>query len=70
MQADPGSTSFNTALADFVMAAPVEAAVPRMIDNPLREKITFPIVRGDYLVVTCTASTATADAVIEWGEAI
>ena len=64
------ATSVNAALLHNVTAAPVEAAVSREIDNPLRERITFPLVRGDYLVITCTASAATADCVIEWGESI
>jgi len=63
-------TAVNTWLLRNITSVPVEALVPREIDNPLRERITFPLVRGDYLVVTCTASTATADCVIEWGESI
>lgn len=64
------ATAVTAASLHHVTAVPVEAAVPREVDNPLRERITFPIVRGDYLIVTCTASTATADVVIEWGESI
>lgn len=64
------ATAVNTALLRNITSIPVEAAVPREVDNPLRERITFPIVRGDYLVITCTASTAVADCVIEWGESI
>ena len=48
----------------------VEATVSREVDNPYRGRIEFPIVRGDYLVVTCEATTAEADVVIEWGEQI
>jgi hypothetical protein len=63
-------TAVNTALLRNITSIPVEAAAPREVDNPLRERITFPIVRGDYIVVTCTASTAIADCVFEWGESI
>lgn len=63
-------TAVNTALLRNITSIQVEAAVPREVDNPLRERITFPIVRGDYLIVTCSASTAIADCVIEWGESI
>lgn len=63
-------TAVNTALMRNITSIPVEALVPREVDNPLRERITFPIVRGDYLVITCTASQAVADCVIEWGESI
>lgn len=63
-------TAVDVAKLRFITAANVEAAVPREIDNPWPDGIVFPIVRGDYVVVTCTASTATADCVIEWGEHI
>ena len=63
-------TAVNTAKLRFVTAANVEATVPREIDNPWPAGIVFPIVRGDYVVITCTASTAVSDAVIEFGEHI
>jgi hypothetical protein len=63
-------TAVDVAKLRFVTAANVEAAVPRNIDNPWPAGIVFPIVRGDYIVVTCTASTATSDVVVEWGEHI
>jgi hypothetical protein len=63
-------TAVNTAKLRFITAVPVEAAVPREVTNPKPESIVFPIVRGDYLVVTCTAATATSDVVVEWGEHI
>jgi hypothetical protein len=63
-------TAINTSLLRNVTSVPVESLVAREVINPLRERITFPLVRGDYLAVTCTASTATADCVIEWGESI
>jgi hypothetical protein len=64
------ATAVNVTNYSKITAVPVEAAVTRGVDNPLRERITFPIVRGDYLVITCDASTSTADAVVEWGEQI
>lgn len=63
-------TAVDTAKLRFVTAANVEATVPRDIDNPWPSGIVFPIVRGDYVVVTCTASTAVSDVVCEWGEHI
>ena len=62
------ATSVTTSNMRFITAVPVEAGVAREIDNPYRDKIEFPIVRGDYLVITCTANTALADVVVEWGE--
>lgn len=63
-------TAVDTAKLRFITAIPVEAAVPREVDNPWPDGIKFPIVRGDYVVVTCTAATATSDCVIEFGEHI
>lgn len=64
------ATAVNVANLNLITSAPVEAGVRALIDNPYRDRIEFPIVRGDYLIVTCTASVGTADAVIEWGEQI
>lgn len=64
------ATSVTVANLRLITAVPVEAAVPREVDNPWPHEIEFSIVRGDYIVVTCTAATATADVVIEWGEHI
>jgi len=61
------ATALTTANMRFVTAVPVEAAVTREVDNPYRGRIEFPVVRGDHLVVSCTASTATADITIEYG---
>lgn len=64
------ATSVTMANLHKITSVPVEAAVPQMVDNPHRGRIEFPLVRGDYLVVTCTAATATADVVVEWGEQV
>lgn len=64
------ATAATVANMQFVTAVPVEAAVPALRENPEPDKIKFNMVRGDYLVVTCTAATATADVVIEMGEQI
>lgn len=64
------ATSVNTANAVIVRPIPVEAATEKSVDNPYRGRIEFPVVRGDYIFVTCTASAATAEAVMEWGEQI
>lgn len=61
-------TAVALAKLRFITAVPVEASVPREVDNPWPSEIVFPVVRGDYLVVTCTAATALSDVVIEWGE--
>lgn len=64
------ATAIDTAKCAIVRPIPVEAQVETAIDNPYRGRIEFPVVRGDYIIVTCTASTATAEAVDEWGEQI
>lgn len=63
-------TGATTTTWENITAFPVQASVLVFVDNPLVEKIDFPIVRGDYLVVTCTAVSANADAVMEWGSQI
>ena len=65
------ATAVTIANLHFVTAIPVEALKREATNNPLREKIIFPIVRGDYLIVTGSASGGGAsDCVIEWGEQI
>lgn len=62
------ATSVTLANLQFITSVPVEATKRISVDNPYRDRIEFPIVRGDYLIVTCTAATASADCVMEWGE--
>lgn len=65
------ATAVTTANMQFVTAIPVTANETREVDNPLRERIHFPIVRGDYLVITCEPNAnGTADCVVEWGEEV
>ena len=64
------ATAATIANMQFITSIPVEAANRQVVDNPYRDRIEFPVVRGDYLVITCTAATATAEAVVEWGEQI
>lgn len=65
------ATAVTTTNMRFITSVPVEALSREIIDNPSPATVSFPIVRGDYLVVTCTPSgNGSADAVIEWGEQI
>lgn len=64
------ATSVNTTLMKLVTVIPVEALVSRSVNNPFQGRIAFPLVRGDYLVVTANVTSGTCDAVIEWGEAL
>lgn len=64
------ATAVDTTKAVIVRPIPVEAAKETQVDNPYRGRIEFPVVRGDYIFITCTASAATAEAVFEWGEQI
>jgi hypothetical protein len=63
-------TAVTTSKLRFITAIPVEALVTREVTNPKPDEIVFPIVRGDYVVITCTSATAAADVVCEWGEHI
>lgn len=62
------ATAVNTANLRYITSIPVEAAVRVPVENPYRDRVEFPIVRGDYLIVTCTASSAGAECVIEGGD--
>lgn len=62
------ATAVTIAGLNLVTSIPVEALTAREVTNPHRDRIEFPIVRGDYLIVTCSASTASADCVVEFGE--
>lgn len=64
------ATAATVASMRFITALPVEASVRGQWDNPYRDRIELPVVRGDYIVVTCTATAATAECVVEWGEQI
>ena len=64
------ATAVNTALMHLITVIPVQAGISRLTDNPFQGRIDFPIVRGDYLVITANVATGTCDAVVEWGEAI
>lgn len=64
------ATAATVANMRFITAIPVEAAIRQQWDNPYRNRIELPVVRGDYIVMTCTATTATAECVMEWGEQI
>lgn len=64
------ATAVNTALMSLITVIPVQANVTKEANNPFQTRIDFPIVRGDYLVITGTVSTGTCEVVAEWGEAI
>lgn len=64
------ASSVTVANMQFITSIPVEALSREAVDNPYRGRIEFPLVRGDYLVVTGSAATGDADCVIEFGEQI
>lgn len=64
------ATAITTTNLRPVTSIAAEAALRISVDNPYRSRIEFPLVRGDYLIVTCSASTATADCIIEFGEQV
>jgi hypothetical protein len=64
------ATSVNLAKLNLVTSIPVETLTTRSVDNPYRDRIEFPLVRGDYLIVTGTAATASAECTVEWGEQV
>lgn len=64
------ATSVDIAKMTLVTVMPVRANIPMGMDNPFQNRIDFPLVRGDYLVITGTVVNAACEAVVEWGEAL
>ena len=64
------ATSVTTALMRPLLSIPVQAGVTRVQDNPLPLVTSYKLVRGDYILVTCSASVGSCDVVIEWAEII
>lgn len=64
------ATSVNISKMRRITSIPVEAAIRAEVTNPSRETIEFFLIHGDYVVITGTFSTATCEAVMEWGEEI
>lgn len=63
------ATAVDTSKLQLITAVPVESGITREVDNPYMNLIEFTIVRGDYLVITCTSASGYADVVVEFGEA-
>lgn len=62
------ATSVDITKMIFIAAINVEANGRSVVESVRNRDIRIKVVRGDYVVITCTASTSTADAVYEWGE--
>lgn len=61
------ATSVDITKMNLVTAIPVLAGTAREVDNPVPLRIIFPVVRGDYLVITCDSTTSVADCMVEYG---
>jgi hypothetical protein len=64
------ATVATVANMEFLTAIQVEAAVRQTEELSREPHLDLTLVRGDYLVVTCSVSTSTADVVLKWGEEI
>ncbi|MCK4706016.1 MAG: hypothetical protein KAT90_11065 [Gammaproteobacteria bacterium] len=64
------ATAVVVANLKFITSIPVEALVRVPVDNPHMGRIEFPIVRGDYLIITGTAASGISECVVEFGEQI
>ena len=64
------ATAVTVANFKFITSIPVEALVRVPVDNPHMGRIEFPIVRGDYLIITGTAASGISECVVEFGEQI
>jgi hypothetical protein len=64
------ATSVNIAKMNLITVIPARTNIPVSSNNPFQNRIDFPLVRGDYLVITGTTVNAACEAVVEWGEAL
>jgi hypothetical protein len=64
------ATAVTAAKLQLVTAVPLAANARVEVNNPFQGRIDFPLVRGDYLVITNDASTGACEVVCERGEAI
>lgn len=64
------ATAIDTAKMRLLGIRPVLANTASFLDNPSPDTIEVIITRGDYVVITGTASTGTADVSLEWGEEV
>lgn len=62
------ATAFTTTDAERLATLQVEAALPRSKEISKQPYIAVSLVRGDYLVLTCTATVGVSDVVVDWGE--
>ena len=60
----------TTSKLNLIHVIPLTANTVREVNNPFQNRIDFPIVRGDYLVITNTTLTGACEVIVEWGEAI
>lgn len=64
------TTSVVVAKLKLIVSITVPANTQVVTNNPYQASIDFPLVRGDYLVITGVAAQANCEAVIEFGEAL
>lgn len=64
------ATAVTTANLRFMTFIPVQANVNEIRENPDPDRITLALVRGDYMIITGTASATSGDVVAEFGEQI
>lgn len=63
-------TAIDETKCQLITAIEVQTGDRVSVESPDKDRIHFPLVRGDYLIVTANAPTANADAVVEMGEQI
>lgn len=62
------ATAYNTALMVNRYTASTAAGIRNLIELPGKYEGKLALVRGDYLVITCSATAGTADVLFEFGE--
>jgi hypothetical protein len=64
------ATAYTSTGSERIATVQVEALARILKDIGREPHVAVSLVRGDYLVVTCTATAGTSDVVIEWGEEV
>jgi hypothetical protein len=65
-----GSTAATVASMEYLASVSVEPVTPKEVRLSIDPRVLFTLVRGDYLVITCTCSSGTSEVDIVWGEEI
>jgi hypothetical protein len=65
-----GSTAATVASMEYVTSVSVEPTIPKEVKLSIEPRVLLTLVRGDYLVITCTCVNGASEVDLAWGEEI